>query len=728
MVSAFIMTKKIKRLSLPIRHPLSWSLRVWMWLFVIVVSAAAGASIGAFFGYLQKLSPVEKMENYNPAQQTRVYDWTGDKQIASYSQKREFVPQSKIPDRLKKAFIAIEDERFYEHCGVDPWSIGRIVSTFLTTGRRQGASTLTMQLARDVVLGNSKKTITRKIQEVFAAVHIEQRYSKDQILEFYLNQFFAGSNSYGVQAAAKTYFGKEINDLTVAECATLAALPQRPSVVNPFANPGATEKRRNKALGNMKRLSFIDEDTYNRAMAEPLVTTSRTLSTSEENPYFMSLVRSALSFDKDLRSNILYHGGYQVYTTMNPTWQKIVEEEVAKGLPEVEKQWQERKTGRLEWEQRSLLKKKGTLEPQKGQVRLAKILEVRDNGVMVQLEGYKAFAEFRREWVMPPEDPADPEKKRQAARTGDYIKPWLNPNLVLKRGQLIDVLVKSVEPTKHTIDIVVYDDAHIQAAAVLLDVHTGNIVAISGGSNYSTPKELNRAISAYRQPGSSFKPLLYATAMQHGRTPATIIKDEQPFEINGFKVKNYDNELLEGATLIYALKESDNVVTVKLFSELGMKTVLPSYRKFNIMGAAGREKPWTLNPELSLCLGSLSVTPLSIAAAYLPLARNDGIVIEPTCIQRITDLNNQSNIELPTPKRNIVLSPESAYLTTRMLREVVKTGTGKEVGKEFSEDKYPEMAGKTGTTNNCVDAWFVGYTPDLVLAVWTGMDNNTWMG
>ncbi len=713
------MTKRSRK-TLTRRHPLIWEVRLFFWTIVVGVSALAGASAGGFLGFLAAQSPIGELEYYDPPQVTRIMDRKDRAVVAElYSEKREVLGLYEMPNILLDAFIAIEDERFREHFGADPRGILRAMVTNARSGRmRQGGSTITQQMTRNVIerVGR-RRSFDRKIREALLSLQIEGRYSKDQILEFYLNQIFLGHGSYGVQAAAQTYFGKDVIDLTLAECASLAAIPKEPTLTNPFSNPTNLVARRNLVLDKMCALSLIEPRDLAEAKATTL-TTRRSTQPRVRSPYFIEHLRRTLGSDPEFEEDLL--GGYRIVSTVNPEYQKILEEEMKKGLRGVEKLWQSRKPAAFYREREDLGDKWNTTLPRVKQVRLARIEKVRDDGVEVEIEGYRGFAPFHK---ITDSNPYAENK----AWTGRYRKPYFDPSVVLAEGNLIDVRIKKVSRADKSLELSLYDTKHIQGAAALLDAKTGEILALVGGAEFYDMENdgmWNRATREGRQPGSAFKPLLYATALENGRTLGTVYMDDWA-QYGNYIPRNYENRYFGPTTLFWALAESNNVVTVKLFKDLGLNAAFKGYRAFDILEP---RSTWKLAPELPLCLGSLNTTPLSVAAAYLPLLRK-GIAIEPLCVKRVDDLTGKT-LKVMKPRERRVVSPQTAYLVTYTLREVLRSGTGRPVKDYFDRLSYPvpQIAGKTGTTTNCVDAWFVGYSPDLVLAVWVGFDRVRSMG
>jgi penicillin-binding protein 1A len=477
-----------------------------------------------------------------------------------------------MPKELPNALIAIEDARFYEHFGVDPYGILRAVVMAIRRGGevRQGGSTITQQMIRTVLdtqIGQ-ERNLKRKIKEALMAMQAEANYSKNQILEFFFNHTFLGNNAYGVGAAAQLYFGKEVKDLTLAECATLASIPQRPSRFNPHVEKDREENlkrllnRRNTALQYMLEQNMISETSYTLAVAEPLPPppAKNTAATEQRYayPYFTDYVLNRVKKDSDYRDDILKKGGYRVATTLNPEYQAILEDVLPRTLGTwvdkkpgnidiiekgVEQKWQEAKPDRLMKEEQDLLETVGDTTPRRGQVRLARIQEVTSTGLTVKLDDYRGFVEF------PKEMQDDPKDRNRKVWTGRYLRPYYNPEKILKKNGLIDVKIREVDTKKRQLTLAWYDQ-RIQGAAVLLDAHSGQILALVGGANYydnenPTKFMFNRATSAPRQPGSSFKPFLYAYALENHYTPQTIVVDERieyPAGNGKFYIpRNYEN-------------------------------------------------------------------------------------------------------------------------------------------------------------------------------------------
>jgi penicillin-binding protein 1A len=694
------------------RYPL---LRNFFYVFVALVLVfvfAAGGAVGALLGYLDSLPPLDSLENYNPPEVSRVFDRTGNAQLAELfnAERREFVPITEIPDHVKQAFIAIEDERFYSHFGVDLRGIIRALKTNVVGGGKvQGASTLTMQVARNIVLQDRRRVYSRKLREILTALQIEHSFSKDQILEFYLNHMFFGERSNGVQAAARTYFNKSVKDLTVPEAALIAGLLKAPSYLSPMRDPERAKERRNLVLVNMRRLGYIKSDEELQRYLQTPLELNPAPRVRETAPYFVDYVRYWMTKEKSAADSVeLSQKGYTIIGTVDLTLQRICEEELSKGLRGVEKEIEEQKPERLEQEASTL----GSVK--KGQARLARIREVRPDSVVVTLQGYTAEVPLPKSL------------------------PYFDPQAVLKPGKLIDIYIQDIHKGK--LDAYLYDKSHVQGAAVLLDVKTGEILALVGGDDFfdsANNGQWNRAYLGGRQPGSCWKPLLYASAVDmldaSGKprfTPAHILQDEPLTFPDGYAPKNYEGRFYGPTCLQEALVKSRNVPTIRLFMEIGPKNAVPLYHRFNMVN---RPSNWDLDPVPSMPLGTPNVTPLELAAAYAVFA-NGGEGIQPHPIRRRFSAKDPTDSAIERPEHTQVLTPQGAYITVRMMMDVIRLGTAKTtVGKWAEEQRakgrqIPELAGKTGTTNNCFVAWLTGYTPDLVLAVYVGYDQHRSMG
>lgn len=679
--------------------------RRWYVAFLaLIFLGTLGISIGVglFMAYVAGLPPIERLENYDPPEVSIVYDREGNHIAQFSSERRQVVPIERIPLQLVQAFLAIEDARFYDHFGIDLRALARsAVANVAARRAAQGSSTITMQLPRNILdTVGREKTIERKIKEALLALQIERRYSKDQILEFYLNQIFLGHHSFGVRAAAETYFSKSLEELSLAECATIAGIPRAPSIYNPFGDEARCISRRNIVLRRMLELHWITPEDYERAAASPLITTPTKLKSNviqSEFPYFVDGLVRELTGPYGISQTDLSSQGLSIHSTLDPTMQKIAEEELRKGLVAAEKMWSEKKPARY-WDEADELS--GT--PRKGQVRLAKIEGSSGDQLRLEIGGYDG----------------------SAPRPSSL--PYFDPEGALKAGRYLDVKITSVDHDRGSFRAEAADTAHIQGSVVILDAHTGATLALVGGSSFADGRnrgQYNRAILGGRPTGSTIKPFFYAAALQLGRQPNDVIFDEPvryPSQPTEYKPKNYENAFFGPTTLIEGLEHSRNVVTVRLFESLGLSKALKRVVLFDPREGDGRWRV-KMRPELSFCLGSADMSPHELAGAYLTFV-NRGIGHDPHWFTTITDANGLV-VKTPEYHEQIVLDPVVAYQTLYMMRKVVESGSGRRtIGGVFSSPPYPPIAGKTGTTNNNTDAWFVGLTPDLVMVTQVSFD------
>ncbi len=589
----------------------------WRLFFSLVVVAIFG-SAGATFGVVQWLrrdlpSPEQVVSVQSPVK-TTVYDVRGRVLHEFYKENRSPVPLRQIPRHIVNATLATEDRNFYEHWGVDLWGISRAaVNNALHRRGMQGGSTITQQLARNLFL-TQERTLTRKLKEVALAIELERDYSKDQILEMYFNQIYFGEGAYGVEAAARTFFDRPLNQLSLPQCALLVGIPANPSVYSPRRRPKAALARRAKVLRNMLETKAISQVEFDNAMAAPLGVTPARWS-NDRAPYFVEMVR--LHLDERYGSNAVYEGGLKVWTTLDMDMQQIAERALDRQMTGLE----------------------ATLKPRATRASFA---------------------------------PATGASGTISSRT-----PYL------------------------------------QAAFVAMDAHTGAVRALIGGRDWNH-SNFNRAVQAQRQPGSSFKPFVYVAAMDNGFKPTDLIVDA-PVSFPGgaggkpYQPRNYDLKYRGTITLRYALQQSVNVPAIKLLQKVGVAQVASYARRMGILSPMGQ--------NLSLALGSSEVNLLELVAAYAVFA-NRGIRNDPLFVLRVEDRAG-TVLERNTPHPVEVLSEETAATMTSMLRSAMDHGTGYSArARGFT---LP-AAGKTGTMDEYMDAWFVGYTPGLVAGAWVGYD------
>ncbi|MDD6383323.1 MAG: penicillin-binding protein 1A [Selenomonadaceae bacterium] len=538
-------------------------------------------------------------DDIRPPASSQVYDIDGN-EIATIHAEEDRMPVklSQVPQNLQDAFVAVEDNRFYDHIGVDPRGIARAIWANLR-GRTvsEGGSTITQQLAKNAYL-TQDRTLKRKIQELFLALRLERQYTKQEILELYLNQIYFGQGAYGVQAAARTYFGKDVEDLTLNECAMLAGIPKSPNYYSPLNNLQAAQDRKATVLDQMAKYGYIDTATAEKTKKEKLDLVQPSQKKDDhEASYFIDYVTQRL-IDK-YGADKVYKEGLKVYTTIDMDMQRAAESAMKK-LPNGKKD---------------------------------------GNGVQ--------------------------------------------------------------QP---------------QGALVAIDPHSGYVTALVGGRGTD---QFNRATMAERQPGSSFKPFVFAAALENKFTPSTVINDS-PIRIGDWEPQNYERTFSGSVTLRQVATHSMNVPTVKIAQKLGIEKVLYYAQEMGITTLV-TDGPQN-DKNLAASLGGLTkgVTPLELTSAYCTFA-NKGVHVDPVVIVKVLDRNGKV-IEEAAPQQHEVISEESAAELTSMLQDVIKSGTGR--GANIGRP----AAGKTGTTSDYHDAWFVGYTPDLVTGVWIGNDDNTSMG
>ncbi len=689
---------------------------------MIFIVAAAGVGI-VIWHFEQDLPDYTQLRNYEPPVMSRVHAADGSL-LAEYARERRlFLPASAIPPLVKQAFLSAEDKNFYTHNGIDPEGIGRALLIMVRGDKRiQGASTITQQVAKNFLLTN-EQTFERKIREALLSFRIEAAYSKDKILELYLNQIFLGLNSYGVAAAALNYYGKALHELTISEAAYLAALPKAPSTLNPFRNREAATARRNYVINRMIDDGHITAEDGEKARREPLAVNPRVLS---PNTYVAGF------FAEEVRRELLdrygekkvYEGGLSVRTTLDPQLQVLARKSLVDGLVRFDEAQGFRGAMRSinvsdDWgEPLAEIPALGDVKPW----RLAVVLDVGENAARIGLQ---------------PEREAGGAVSRErttAVLTGDGVK-WTGKRLrqLLQPGDVIYADPVENRPNDYRLRQI----PDVSGAMVAMDPYTGRVLAMVGGFSFDQ-SEFNRATQAMRQPGSSFKPFVYATALDNGYTPSSIVLDE-PIEVdqgNGeiWRPENYDGRPTGAHTLRYGIEQSKNLMTVRLARDVGMPLVSEYSKRFGVY----EDMP----PFLSMSLGAGETTVLRMTTAYSMMA-NGGRRIRSTLIDRIQDRwgrtiykhdqrvcqgcdaekwANQNEPRL-IDKREQVLDPLTAYQITSMMEGVVQRGTAtviKEVGKR--------IAGKTGTTNDAKDVWFVGFSPDMAVGVYMGYDRPRSLG
>jgi penicillin-binding protein 1A len=672
---------------------------------------ALGAAGILWYVWSANLPYIGSLREYHPPTITEVYSEEGEVIGRFWDEKRIVVSLDHLPEHLIQAFIAAEDARFYEHEGVDLASIVRAFLKNMMAGRiEQGGSTITQQVAKALLLKSTEKTYKRKVREATLSLQIEKEFDKERILFLYLNEIYLGHGAYGVEAAARTYFGKSASDLNIAESAILAGLTQAPSRYSLFGNFDKAKGRQKYVLERMREEGYIKPREEAEALAFEME-----LVEDQENPFLM-----APDFTEHVRRyletryarDMLYREGLKVYTTVKLDMQKAADSAVEKGLLELDKREGYRGPLRnLAPEEREAYRQKRSESlkakpPQVDEVLEGLVEKVDDQNKEVKVSvgdetGLLSLSEMK--WARKP----NPE-------VPSYATAVKNPGQILKEGDVILVrIVDRGPPWRLSLE----QEPLVQAALFCMEPATGRVRAMAGGRDFSV-SQFNRATQARRQPGSAFKPIIYAAALDWGMTPATVIldapyvssmnPDEDLWRPKNFKEKFYGPTLLRTA-----LTQSRNVITVKILKQIGVPYAIEYARRMGVES--------DLSPDLSLALGSSGVSLLELTRAYAVFA-NGGMLVEPVFIHKVMDRKG-AVLEENQPVGKECLSIETAYVMTDLLKAVIQEGTG----WRAKALKRP-AAGKTGTTNDLRDAWFMGFTPRLAAGVWVGYDDRKPLG
>jgi penicillin-binding protein 1A len=726
-------------------------LSLFSWLFslgftLLIIAVAVG--LGLFNHFSKDLPEYSQLAKYDPPNITRLYTADG-RLLAEYAtQKRVFVPLKAIPKPVIEAFLAAEDKNFYQHEGIDLTGIARAIrDNIINYGQGRslvGGSTITQQVVKNFLL-TSEKSIERKVKEAILAMRISHVYSKDKILELYLNEIYLGLGSYGVAAAAQNYFNKSMDDLTIEEVALLAAQPKAPSLYNPRRNYTMARERRDWVIDRMQDSGFISLEEAQAAKVVPITLRERDPADIVKADFFAEEVRRTL---KDMYgANVLYEGGLVVKTTVDPALQQAADAALRKALIDYDRRrgyrgpmahlpslgaklddWKERLIKLSQQHGYQLLHKQ----------KLAMVTTVDEKKAQIAFEDDTrgtiplALLKWTRRVI------ADGELGPEIKKPGDILRVG---DVVLV-GPITDEQKKLLDAAEQKKAWDLQQVPEVNGALVALDPHTGRVLAMSGGYAYGGT-EFNRATQARRQPGSSFKPFVYMAGLENGFTPSTLILDA-PVELEAgigqpvWRPQNYKEEYLGPTTMRVGLEKSRNTMTVRLSQMIGIERSLEISKRFGVYDNPPR--------NFSIVLGTSETTLLRLASAYGMIV-NGGKRIRPSLIERIDDRHGKTiyrrdsrecaqcllpsleeaekNLLPPIPEdnREQVADPRVAYQMVSMLQGVVTRGTGaraREIGKI--------VAGKTGTTNDSMDTWFVGFTPDLVAGVFIGYDKPRTLG
>lgn len=688
------------------------SLLTVLTLVAVTLAVVAAMGVAGYLFYLTaRLPKVDRLADYKPPIVSQVFGDDGSLVGEFYLERRIVVPVNRMPRKLIQAFVAAEDANFYSHKGIDYFGIMRAAfKNLLSMRKKEGASTITQQVTKSMLLTSEKK-FSRKIKEAILAKRMEERLTKDEILYLYLNQIYLGGGAYGVQAAAETYFGKNVDQLNLAEMAVLAGLPKAPNSYSPIKHLDRARERQAYVLERMVTEGYVTQAEADHARNTPLIIRPMKKVNNEQSAYFLESLR--IQLEQKYGEDQLYKGGLKIYTTMNATMQRAAYESVRNGLKAVDKRQGFRGAEKYLTE--------GEVE-----TFCSKVEEGIDSAVLKSGETYQG--------VVVGVNPAKGEamvrvgdrkgilsRKNMAwagrvAMVGSYGKP-ARDSRALTLGSVIEVSVVSPEINREGAQFALDQIPLAQAALVALDPRTGAVKAMVGGYDFRK-SQFNRALQSRRNAGSAFKPLIYAAALDKGLTPATVIDDsevEYPDGAGGsWKPKNYDGVYRGPVTMREALTNSINVVSVKIMDQIGAPYAADYVRKFGFSGQ--------IPANLALALGAASVSPLELTSAYAVFA-NLGNSLPASYITRVTDNEGVVLQQSPQPLPIPVISPETAYVITNLMQSVVTSGTGRRaslIGRP--------VAGKTGTTNDSKDAWFVGYVPQLVAGVWVGYDQERSLG
>ncbi len=686
-----------------------------IFILIITFSLLVGLSIFAIlWAFSNNLPDYKFLKNYKAPVSSKVYSGEGELVSDFSSEKRIFVPYNSIPEKVINAFLSAEDKNFFSHPGVDAKGVLRAtinnISNFLSSKRLEGASTITQQVAKNFLLSN-EVSLNRKLKEAILAFRIERALTKKRILELYLNQIYLGEGSYGVASASLEYFDKPINELDYSETALLAALPKAPSRYNPYKNIELAKFRRNLVLNNLLDNEYIDKKTHKEFTNKEIILKKRKKIYLEDTRYYVEDIRKNIvdkfSFDR------VYKQGLNIKTPLNLNLQNIATDALRDGLENYDKRkgWR----GPLDnikisndWNNSKILKKFKLEKSIKWELAIVKQIEKFSVNIETQTKmkgkiNYESISWSKKEF-------------KDLLKLGDIIYVKKINNNIYELKQL----------------------PKVNGGIVVMDPFTGRVLALSGGFSFKK-SEFNRVTQALRQPGSAFKPFIYALALENNYSPSTLILDaplvlEQGSDLKMWKPENYGKKFYGPSTLRMGLEKSRNLMTVRIAQDLGLKKIINFSKQLGIY-----DNPSEL---LSISLGSAETTLIKLTSAYCSFV-NGGKLVKPILIDRIQDSEGNTIFNTETRKcencdqisflsNNVpkisddfkqIFSPETAYQMISMLEGVVKRGTGRKL-KNLNLD----IAGKTGTTNKNTDTWFIGFTSKLVVGVYVGLDDPKTLG
>jgi len=676
-------------------------------VFLFVVAAALGTLTGVLVAFAGDVPEISTLDDYRPNTITRILARDGQSIGEFATERRIVVGYNQIAPVLRNAIIATEDAGFNEHFGVSMTRVAITVLKDILTGKRQGASTITQQLARNVFLqqyqiagGKFEMSPERKIKEWIVAIQIEKRFTKPEIFTLYANQINLGHGAYGVEAASHLYFDKPAKDVTLEEAAVIAGIIQAPGRLSPFVNPKATLMRRNYVLQRMAEEGYISEEDSREAQEHPLVLQGQPRPDPSVAPYFVEEIRKSL--EQEFGADALYQNGLRVQTTLDAELQEDANRAVDRGLRRLDKRHAGfRKVRNIVAEKRSL--EKFTTDRWSRPILAGDIVPALVTAVTPKGGNGSARVRIGAHEVELPKAAFTWTRKTSAA---DFLKV----------GDLVQVEVRAIQGGVPQ-TVALEQEPVVEGALLAIDNHTGQVRAMVGGFDFARSK-FNRAVQAKRQVGSAFKPFIYTTAIDRGYTPVSIFVDE-PISLEAgpnqppYEPLNYDRKYEGPVTLRRALEDSRNVPAVKALAELGPANVIKVAARFGL--------PPNMPPYLSLALGSVEETLWDMTSAYTAFP-NQGVRMRPYSVISIADREGNV-IEENRPEPHEAIRADTAYVMTNLLRGVVLRGTA-EAAKSLD---WP-LAGKTGTMDEYTDAWFIGFDPNITVGVWVGYDEKRPLG
>jgi penicillin-binding protein 1A len=670
---------------------------------LFVLAALLGILSGVLFAYGGDLPQVSALDDYTPSTITRVYAANGQVVGEFATQRRVVVGYDDISPLLRQAIIATEDAEFDRHFGVNVWRMVAAAAVDLAERRRaQGASTLTQQLARNLKeqFGlTNEKSLERKVREIILAIQIEKRYTKREIFTIYCNQMYLGHGAYGVEAASRLYFNKSNKDLALEEAALIAGIFQTPERQSPFVDMKRATQRRNVVLQRMADERYITQTQADVAKQKLIVTRGQPTQAPGIAPFFVEEVRKHL--ERQYGAKMLYENGLSVSTTLDPRLQELANKALERGMRAYDKRHGWRRPSR------NVLAERQTVEGFKDD-RWNRSIAVGDIVPAVVVTAPKTGA----------------ARLRIAAYQADLERPgyaWTrrtSPMDLFKPGDIVDVAIVKLDESAESATVTLEQTPLVQGAMLAIENRTGQIKAMVGGWSFSRSK-FNRAVQAYRQLGSTFKPIVYTTAIDRGFTPSSILVDAPVSYPAGngqiYSPHNYDHKFEGPITLRWALEDSRNIPAIKMMDTLGPRNVLATAKRF------GFEEEFP--PYLPIALGAGDATLLEVTSAY-SVFPNQGVRMKPFLVQKVQDRDGNL-LEENRSEPNDVIRADTAFVMTNILRGVLVRGTG--IRAASLAQTWP-LAGKTGTVDDNTDAWFIGFDPDITVGVWIGFDEKKSMG